>query len=66
MMKTMGSMRLLPLALAVALTACGGTATPPAADTAAATPQATTAEDAGALPAGWTRVDGGALPTLAG
>ncbi|WP_313242434.1 ABC transporter substrate-binding protein [Stenotrophomonas sp.] len=65
-MKTMGSMRLVPLALAVALTACGGTATPPAADTAAATPQATTAEDAGALPAGWTRVDGGALPTLAG
>ncbi|WP_411850987.1 hemin ABC transporter substrate-binding protein [Stenotrophomonas sp. LGBM10] len=65
-MKTMVSVRLLPLAMAmaVALTACGGTTPPPAAGSDAAAPQA--AADATALPAGWARVDGGALPALVG
>lgn len=60
-------LRLLPLAMAVALAACNNTSTPPADQ---ATAAATASTDAGlvsaALPAGWTRLDGGALPRLVG
>ncbi|PTT59534.1 hemin ABC transporter substrate-binding protein, partial [Stenotrophomonas sp. HMWF003] len=66
MMKTRSSLRLLPLAMAVALAACSGPATPPAADAPAATAPAAESSAADALPAGWTRLDGGALPSLVG
>jgi iron complex transport system substrate-binding protein len=59
--------RLLPLATALLLAACGGTAPPPAADAGTAAVTASKGADAApALPAGWTRLDGGALPSLTG
>ncbi|MEG2806015.1 ABC transporter substrate-binding protein [Stenotrophomonas sp.] len=61
------SLRLLPLALAIALAACSGPAAPPAADTGAAPAVVdNAAAPATDLPAGWTRLDGGALPSLPG
>lgn len=52
----------LPLAVSLALAACGGTSTPPASDGTPAAPRATA--DAAALPAGWQHVAGDALPAL--
>lgn len=67
MMNPRISLRVLPLALATALAACGGTAPAPATDAAAAAPQVVDANaPSSALPAGWTRLDGGALPQLLG
>ncbi|MNK35012.1 Hemin-binding periplasmic protein HmuT precursor [compost metagenome] len=66
-MKTMYSLRLLPLAMATALAACAGPATPPVTDAAAPAASADAGPaGAGALPAGWTRLDGGSLPSLSG
>jgi iron complex transport system substrate-binding protein len=66
-MKTKVSLRLLPLAMTLALAACSGPAAPPAAEASAPTAATNAASPSvGALPAGWTRVDGGALPRLVG
>jgi len=66
-MKTMYSLRLLPLAMATALAACAGPATPPVTDAAAPAASADARPaGAGVLPAGWTRLDGGSLPSLSG
>ncbi len=55
----------LPLAVSLALAACGGTSAPPAATDAA--PAATEAQATAAeLPAGWQRVAGTDLPALTG
>lgn len=66
-MKTRVSLRLLPLAMTMALAACSGPATPPAGEANAPTAATNPATPSvGTLPAGWTRVDGGALPRLVG
>ncbi len=66
-MKTMYSLRLLPLAMATALAACAGPATPPVTDAAAPAASADAGPaGAGVLPAAWTRLDGGSLPSLSG
>ena len=66
-MKSRVSLRLLPLAMTVAVAACSGPATPPAGEAGAATAAANAASPStDLLPAGWARVDGGALPSLIG
>lgn len=69
-MKFNVALRVLPLALAVSLAACGGAPAPSAQQDTAAAPVAAQGADAdqaaAALPAGWLRVDGGALPSVTG
>lgn len=53
----------LPLAVSLALAACGGASAPPDGQKAAEPPTATAAA-ATALPAGWQRVAGAEMPTV--
>lgn len=54
----------LPLAVSLALAACGGSSAPSDAKTPAESPAATAAAAETALPAGWQRVAGAEMPAV--
>lgn len=56
----------LPLAVSLALAACGGSSAPSDANTPAEAPAATAAAAEAALPAGWQRVAGAEMPAVHG